>query len=584
MGHVYGPRAGSVQLGDTSGDCCYYFGMSRFVPCALLCVSFAMRAQQPPTELVQRDEPATFKTRVNLVMVPVVVRDKSGKAVGTLKKEDFQLFDRGKPQEITRFAIERPGEPGKELTTSNVNAGEDKSSAPVLPDRFVAYVFDDVHINFGDLVRTREAASRSIAQAKGTEREAIFTTSGQVTQDFTDDREKLNAALLRLRPTPIGRTGAQECPDISFYQADQIVNKHDPFSLQAAVAETIGCMSLQGPQAQQQAQQLAQAAAQRMLSVGDHETRVSISVLREIVRRMAATPGQRIVVLASPGFLTPEEQQEKMDLMDRAIRANVTISTLDARGLYTDSWLDPSKRTYDTNAARIKAQLDHDADRAQADVLAELAAGTGGTFFENNNNFDEGFQRTAEAPEFVYLLGFSPQNLKLDGGYHALKVSLKMPAGLGTLARRGYYAPKRLESAEETAKQEIEEALFSREELHDLPIDVHTQFFKTGDSARLSVLVHLDVKRMRFRKAEDRNRNELTVVAALFDRNGNYVVGQRKVVEFRLKDDTLARLGTNGIGLRHSFDVKAGTYLVRLVVRDSEGQTMSAANAAVEIP
>jgi hypothetical protein len=76
----------------------------------------------------------------------------------------------------------------------------------------------------------------------------------------------------------------------------------------------------------------------------------------------------------------------------------------------------------------------------------------------------------------------------------------------------------------------------------------------------------------------------LTVVAALFDRNGNYVVGQKKVIEFRLKDATLGKLESNGISLRENFDVKPGTYLVRLVVRDAEGQMMSAANGAVDIP
>jgi VWFA-related protein len=554
---------------------------------ALLAAAAAGQTQQPATEMAQHDEPATFKTHVNLVMVPVVIRDKAGKAVGTLKKEDFQLFDKGKPQEITRFSVERPGEHTDEVKTADVNAGEGKAPPADIPDRFVAYVFDDVHINFADLARTRQSAILSLANLRPTDRFAIFTTSGQVTLEFTDDRDKFRETLLKLMPHPIGRSTAQECPDISYYMSDLIVNKNDPMATQAAVAETIICMNIQGASPAdtvQQATPVMKGLAQRVLNVGEHESRVALTVLREIIHRMAGTPGQRIVVLTSPGFLTFEQQQEKTDVIDRAIKANVIISALDARGLYTESWLDPSKRSIDSTATRIKAQIEHDSDRAQADVMAELAAGTGGTFFENNNDFAEGYHRTAEAPSFVYLLGFSPQNLKLDGSYHALKVSLRMPAGMGLVARRGYFAPKRLESAEETAKQEIEEAIFSREELHDLPMEVHTQFFRTGETAKLNVLVHLDVKRMRFRKAEERNRNDLTVVAALFDRNGNVVTGQKKVIEFRLKDTTLTRLETSGISLRENFDVKPGTYLVRLVVRDAEGQMMSAANAAVDIP
>ena len=121
--------------------------------------------------------------------------------------------------------------------------------------------------------------------------------------------------------------------------------------------------------------------------------------------------------------------------------------------------------------------------------------------------------------------------------------------------------------------------------MHELPVDLHTQFFKPTDlSARVTVLMHVDLKRLRFRKAEGRNRNDLTIVSALFDRNGNYVTGNQKLVEMRIKDETLEKRADNGITVRSSFDVKPGNYLVRLVVRDAEGQLMAATNGAVEIP
>jgi hypothetical protein len=74
----------------------------------------------------------------------------------------------------------------------------------------------------------------------------------------------------------------------------------------------------------------------------------------------------------------------------------------------------------------------------------------------------------------------------------------------------------------------------------------------------------------------------VTLVYGLFDRNGNYSQGIKKVVELRLKDETLERLG-QGITVRTSFDVKPGTYLIRLVVRDAEGQKLTATNGAVDI-
>jgi VWFA-related protein len=546
-------------------------------------------AAAPPQnqqEMAQHDEPATFKTRVNLVVVPVVIRNRKGDAVGNLTKEDFTLYDKGKVQEITRFAVEKTA-PGEIKESNKTIATPDGQNAPLdIPDRFVAYVFDDIHIDFGDLVRAREAAARNMAQLARSDRAAIFTTSGQVEQEFTDDRDKLNATLLKLRPRPIARVGGgRQCPDISYYQADLIQNKHDPDAMQAAIVETIVCMNLQNPGAAQQAQQFVDGMSMQVLTAGQQESRVALLVIKEVIRRMSGTPGQRIVILAGPGFITPELQQDKTEVMDRAVRANVIVNTLDARGLYTDSIYDASRQINTTASLRIKAMIDRQAASAQADVMAELAAGTGGTFYHNNNDFDEGFRRLATAPEYVYLLQFSPQNLKFDGSYHSLKVSLKNAGPLTLEARKGYYAPKHLEDVAETAKREIEEALFSREEMSDLPVQLKTQFFKSGDqTAKVAVLAHLDIKKLKFRKADGRNNDNLTVVSGLFDRNGNYVQGITKTIEFHLKDETLeTRLG-QGVTVRTSFDVKPGTYLVRLVVRDSEGQLMSAANGAVEIP
>jgi hypothetical protein len=182
------------------------------------------------------------------------------------------------------------------------------------------------------------------------------------------------------------------------------------------------------------------------------------------------------------------------------------------------------------------------------------------------------------------MLGFSPQNLKLDGTFHKLRVVVKNPGGLAVQARRGYYAPKHTTNPEDTAKAELQDAVFSREEMHDLPVELHTQFFKSSEAdAKLTVLARVDLKRMTFRKVDGRNRDDLTVISALFDRNGNYLKGIRKVIEMRLRDETLARLNS-GITVKESFDAKPGSYFVRLVVRDSEGQLMSAENGAVEIP
>ncbi len=511
----------------------------RLAGCVILS-SLLLCAQAPPKppdpnaqEMISRDAPATFRAKVNLVLVPVVVRDRDGQAIGNLKKEDFQLFDKGKPQTISRFSVESGKgseiklQPDGAAIAARTAPGEPEEPKPgeAPPKRFVAYLFDDMHLSFGDLGQARQAAERHIDSLESTDRAAIFSTSGKTMLDFTTDREKLHAALLRLQPQS-RMSGANECPSVSYYQADLIVNKNDPQALQAATLEVAVCnpqVMGSGPGNSQSMsnQQQAMSAAQRALTLGNADVQVSMAVLKDVVRRISAMPGQRSLILVSPGFLiVPDFRTDEVDIMDRAIRSNVVIGAVDARGLYVGDGIvpDASKRVYNSQAAIFKAQYDRDSALVQADVLAELSDSTGGTFFHNSNDLDEGFRRVATAPEFYYVLGFSPENLKLDGSLHTLKVTVKDLKGLTLQARRGYYAPKHLADPAEQARQEIEEAVFSRDELHDIPIELHTQFFKASDTdVKLSVLARVDLRHLHFRKEDGRNRNNLRVVSALFD-------------------------------------------------------------------
>lgn len=99
----------------------------------------------------------------------------------------------------------------------------------------------------------------------------------------------------------------------------------------------------------------------------------------------------------------------------------------------------------------------------------------------------------------------------------------------------------------------------------------------------VTVLAKVELKSMRFQKLENRNRDSLIMVSALFDADGGYVTGTAKTVNLRLRDETLARTGS-GITLRWDFKVKPGTYTIRLVVRESESKEMTTLTRPVTIP
>lgn len=553
----------------------------------------APRQARDAQEFSTQDSPATFKVRVNNVLVRVVVRDSYGKVVSNLKKEDFQLYDGRKLQTITSFATETPRTHIVPLTTApepggaSADADPATTKAAALPQRFVAMVFDDIHMSMQDAVFVRDSAMRFFGALAPSDRAAISTTSGQLNHDFTDDRAALEKALLEIVPRPLTHHDTSDCPDMTYYEADLIVNKNDVQALAVAADETLQCAFGGDTRMQAAALNMAQAAALRAASEGDNETQYAYRHLEAIIRRMTSLPGQRVVVLVSPGYILSTLQYEASEMVDRATRANVVINTLDSRGLYApDVAGDIANPPNDAvRTAGYKSTYRVAAQSAQDDVLAELADGTGGTFYHNRNDVDEAMREAGAAPEVSYVLGFSPQNLKFDGRFHTLKVALTTKEKLSVQARHGYFAPRSAEDPAEVTKEEIQEALFSQEEIHDIPVDLQTQYFKKDEAvARLAVLTHLDVRGVRFRKVSDRNNDQLTIVTGIFDENGQFVAGIQKIIDMKLLDTTYERLSRSGLTVKSSFDVKPGNYLVRLVVRDAEGSQMAARNGAVVIP
>ena len=552
------------------------------------------------------DDSATrFRVNVRLVLTRVVVRDAKGDAVGNLNKEDFELFDDGKKQVISNFDAEHlPAASALTAASPVVTPGgapAPTSSTPAFPSRYVAYVFDDLRLKFGDLARVREAAQRRMSELAATDRIAIFSTSGQTVLDFTDDRSKLQETLNNLTPRPRQAGTEHECPNMTMYEADLIENKHDPQAIQTAENDYLACsgaLSTLASQTQKSnmaatARPFVESTAIQVLSIGTEDSRMNLRTLLEIVRRMSALPGQRRVVLVSPGFLTPQLEFDYNQLIDRALRAQIVINSLDARGLYVilpgGDASEPGRVDNPIVGASFNVashtMYDIQSASAERDILAALSNATGGTLFQNNNDMNEGLRRLADAPESWYVLGFTPQNLKNDGKYHTLKVRLANRSKFDVQARHGYFARKKEENEAEEAKREIEDEMYSSEEMHELPVVLHTEYFKpSDDTAKLTVLTRIDVKRLRYKQEQDRNHNDLTVVTAVFDRNGNFLQANQKVVQMRWKSETLqAKLGS-GITLRTSFDVKPGRYMVRVVARDTEQQGMSAENGAVEIP
>lgn len=542
-------------------------------------------AQAPETPEVRGHESApSFRIRVesNLVTVTVVVRDKDGRPVGNLERKDFRLFDSGKPQEITGFRIETTApKPAAAEAPASKPREAIAPVAPPTPQRFVALFFDDFHMPVEDVARTRNAAWHYVSTAVGAEdRVAIFTSSAKEQLDFTSDRGKLHETLFRLSPHSRTIPFMSRCPSIDTYQAYLIDQLQDANALGIATVEGYECHCKgegnETPECRTEQMQQARADAGQIWGLADSQSQWTLEAIQLVVRHLAAMPGQRAVVLISPGFLTTTRANAVDALVNRAAQQNVVINAIDAAGLYTRS-ARPGRFGARLDLEIQKTGLENAQLEIARNVLAGLSAGTGGAYFRNSNDFDRGFREAAQAPDVYYVLNFSPQNVKLDGKFHPLKVVLDRRDQLRVEARRGYVAPMETQAEAARTETEIEKLVFSLEELHGLPVQVTAQ----REASTLAVKIHVDISLLHFRKEADRNIDTLLFETALFDQDGRYVAAKEGSLDLRLTDANLPKFTQAGIDAVTKFQVKPGTYRIRELVHDTESKELSAVNCNV---
>ena len=576
-----------------------------FLIAAVLATSISGLAQaggQAATSSTENQAPFQLKVTSNLVVVRVVVRDAQNKPVEDLKKEDFKLFDRGKRQSITQFAVEAPVShpPGERHAGAPPQAAVAVTPTSAMPQRFLALYFDDLNTSATDLILARDAADHYLAaNLQPTDRVAIFT-SGQTLSDFTSDPKQIHDALFKLHPGPLSPAKDQDCPDLSDYQAQQIIDYEFDDNIDAwqiAIDQAKNdpkCGRV--PRDPHELEIYIATSARNVIEQTLGQVRADLQSLGQVVKYVSQMPGQRTVLLVSPGFLSRSEQPQLDEIIDRALRSQVVISSLDPEGLTN------VMREADVSHSHLPAAgpalgktqgMDSEREAAVRDVLAQVAQGTGGEFVHNTNDLQAGFGALAPSP--AYYLAFDPTDMKLDGKFHDLKVELaEKHKGFNVQARRGYFAPKNVAEANAVAKQggasesdaqaqeQIREAVQSKTELQQLPVAMDVRVSSTKTEARELVLTaHLDPKSLQFRKDGQRNLNNVTFVFAIFDAKDNLIQVQQGQAKMDLSDAELQTILRAGLKMDSTFELKPGIYRVREVVTDSEQHHITAVSRTV---
>jgi len=543
--------------------------------------------------------PLRFQAESDQVAVDVVVRTPDGQPLAGLERNRFRIFDNGQPRPITAFAVSTaPPPPATPYAPRSGNASAPPQPAAPAPRRAIALYFDDVNTEKNDLANARLAAQRFVREAlEPNDRAAVFTASAVQHLSFTGDDARILATIAQLRTHPRNSDSMLGCPRITPYQAFQITVQHDPMALQAAVDERNSCpgenpeddltgkpIAALGLAASRNATEPVLAQAEATWTQAEGIAGDTLRAEQSAVAALAGQAGSRMLLMASGGFLGGgmllEQQQEA--IIQAALRANVVINALDAKGLYSDGPGRPLNEATDHGTLPLSTFIFEETEKlsmreAEDEPMATLAQSTGGMFFHDNNDLTLGFYRLGMLPETTYHLAFSPSGIPRDGKYHRLRIEVAQSGKDIVQARRGYFAP-----GAETAdlSQEMDNAMRDQAEEPNFKAQVGA---RPEGQGRLAVDIRLDPDQIGFLDEKGRRRENLIFVAGLFRPEGTFLVGKQAEMDLALADTTWKKLETGGFSAKLTLDAPAGAYRLRVVVGEKNGGKLFADGQRIEV-
>lgn len=459
--------------------------------------------------------------------------------------------------------------------------------------RYVALYFDDLHTTSSDIEHVQVAAENFLRSGLiAGDQVALFTASSSLTLDFTPDTSKVLDALVKLK-SRARVFDAGTCPRITAHDAYAIANNLDTEAYETALAAATQCncddQANSDPDCHSFQQQVVLVEARQTWEPMRQLSQNTLETIRGVVNYLAKRPGERVLVLASSGFLVGTLETQVDAVVDDALRAGIVINALDAKGLYNEN---PSHRRMLNELRGRAAEMTakHEAESFGSDLMsltaamADFAVGTGGRFFHDRNDLTAGYYSLAAAPETEYLLGFAPEKGKLNGSLHKLKVEVSLPGKFDVQARPGYFAPTKDLATEPTPDEKIDAEVRASEDRSDFSLRV-TERAETAANGHLALNVqaHVDIQKLSFEQREDRHANMLTFVVALFDAQGEMIAGKEAQMELALKQDSFDRFSKTGIIGALSLKALPGTYRLRVVVEEAIHGEMSATSQNMQI-
>jgi VWFA-related protein len=528
-------------------------------------------AQATPAAGTQR---TVFRVSTRLVQVNVVVHDDRGVPVTDLKKEDFTVLERGKPQAISFFAmasadkLSRPEASLPPHIFSNVLA--ERSGVPT---SITVILLDLLNTSWVDQQYARRGLMTFLRQVQPDDRIGIYALGARsltLLHDYTTDASALVTRLKKdngelpalLDASTLNPDSQQELRDLNLGALADANQREADFFTTGRVLNTL-------------------------------------STLEAIAQHLSGVPGRKTLIWLSGGFpLTigydamptvgsTRDSRTFTAEMNAAVRAlnnsGVSVYPVDARGLMVMPGFQASSRTINNN---VPMSVRMAPIRDNIDGMRELADRTGGRAAVNTNDLGGAVRRAIDDARVTYTIGYYSSDETQDGRFRDIKIKVNRPR-LDVRYRKGYFALKPPDPADDKIrKAETRAAVWSPLESTAIALNARADFTDDPEPNAVNVALQIDPSHIDFRNQEGRWKALLDVVYVQKDEHGKVLAGGiNDTMTLAFTDANYAKLAQAGLIRQRRVPRQPGAFTLRVVVRDvGSGATGSLTIPLSQIP
>lgn len=516
-----------------------------------------------------------LRAESNVVRIDVEVTNSAGKPIKGLRADQFEITDNGKPVKISTFTysdIEHMATAGPESTTAPmvipvdtpVGTSSEAAMEKVRDRRMIALFFDMTSMETDDISRAHDAALKFLKQQMSpADLVAVIRLSSslKVLANFTNDRATIQKAINLIMP------GAETELANPLYAAAQ----NGEYDVQ---------------------QDTGDAYTPDQTEFNVFNTDQKLEAIEGLVNVLAAIPGRKALVEFTGGITqTGEENRAELRAAtDAANRADVSIYSIDARGLFAtppggDATTAPATGTSMFSGASVYHQTDQRED--SRDTLATLSTDTGGRAFFDLGDLSDAFPKIQEENNGYYLVGYDlPADVKRDGSWHAVRVKVKEP-GAHVRYRNGYWAPRDFQHLQkEDRNEQLADALREENPEVDLPIAVETAMFRINDQqVYVPISAKLSSSALDWAKKHDKHEAQFDFAAEVLTMpSGKSVAALRDTITVHLDEQRFQQVNRSSLVYQGGVVLAPGVYRMKFVAREDESGKIGTFEQPLVIP